>query len=74
MFEKVRDLLADQLDYDPANITPETSIEDDIGADSLDIVEFIGTLEDEFNITIPQSDLVNISTVGDLVKLVEKLV
>lgn len=73
MFEKIRDILAEQLDYDAESITPDTDIANDIGADSLDIVEFIGTLEEEFSITIPQNELTDVKTVGQLVEVVEKL-
>lgn len=73
MFEKIRDILSEQLDFDADRITPDTDIANDIGADSLDIVEFIGTLEDEFNISIPQNELTNVTTVGELAEVVEKL-
>ncbi len=73
MFEKIRDLLAEQLDFDVDRITPDTDIQNDIGADSLDMVEFIATLEDELKISIPQNELTNVTTVGQLVEVIEKL-
>lgn len=73
MFEKIRSLLAEQLDIDEDKITSDTDITADLGADSLDIVEFLNTLEDEFNITIPQDAVKDVKTVGDLVDVVSEL-
>jgi len=74
MFEKIRDILASQLDVDADIIKPETDIAEDLGADSLDVVELLTSLEDEFGIVIPQDSVQNVKTVGDLVELIEKQV
>lgn len=73
MFEKVRDLIANQLDIDKDRITMESSLLDDLKADSLDIVELIMDLEAEFDIEIPDEDLEKVRTVGDIVTKLEAL-
>lgn len=72
MFEKVRDMLAYQLDFEADKITPDSDIIDDLNADSLDIVEFISDLETEFGITIPQEEIDGIRTVGQIAEIIEK--
>ena len=67
-FEKIRALLAEQLDVDPAKITLESDIMSDFEADSLDIVDMVMTLEDEFGIEVPDEPL---RTVGDVVNFVD---
>ena len=72
IFEKVKDLIADQLDVDDKdNITEASSITDDLGADSLDVVDLVMALEDEFSVEIPEDQVENIKTVGDIVKYIE---
>jgi acyl carrier protein len=66
-FEKVRDIIAKQLDIDPAKITMESKLIEDLKADSLDIVELIMDLEQEFNVEIPDEELPNVKTVADIV-------
>ena len=66
-FEKIRALLAEQLDLDPAKITMESDIMNDFEADSLDIVDMVMTLEDEFGIEVPDDAIENLRTVGDVV-------
>ena len=66
-FEKIRALLAEQLDLDPAKITMES----DIMNDSLDIVDMVMTLEDEFGIEVPDDAIENLRTVGDVVNFVD---
>ena len=73
IFEKVRDALAAQFELDPASITPETNLIDDIGADSLDVVELIMDLEDEFGIAISDEDAAQLYTVGRIVEYLEKI-
>ena len=71
VFEKIRDSLCDQLDLDEDKVTMESSIVDDLGADSLDVVDLIMSLEEEFDIEIPDEEIENIKLVGDLVKYIE---
>ena len=70
-FEKVKKLLADQLNVDANTITEKSKVIDDLGADSLDVVEMLMTLEDEFNVTVSDEESVNLKTVGDIVKLID---
>ena len=70
-FEKIRALLAEQLDIDPAKITMDSDIMGDFEADSLDIVDMVMTLEDEFDIEIPDEDVEKLRTVGSVVSYVE---
>ena len=70
-FEKVKTLLADQLNVDANTITEKSKVIDDLGADSLDVVEMLMTLEDEFNVTVSDEESVNLKTVGDIVKLID---
>ncbi|MBP1562289.1 MAG: acyl carrier protein [Oscillospiraceae bacterium] len=72
IFEKVRDLIADQLDIaDKDTITEGSSITDDLGADSLDVVDLVMAIEDEFSVEIPEDEVENIKLVGDIVKYIE---
>ncbi len=66
MIEKMKKMLAEQLNIDEDSITPEVSFKDDLGADSLDLVELVMALEDEYNIEMPSEDLAKMSTVGDV--------
>ncbi len=71
VFEKVRKIIADQLGIEEDDITPESSFIDDLGADSLDIVELIMALEEEFDLEIPDSEAEKIKTVGDAVEYIK---
>ena len=71
-FEIVRDIIADQLSIDPAQIVPEATFTEDLGADSLDAVEMVMAVEEEFDISVPDEALESIKTVGDLLALVEE--
>ena len=73
MFEKVCKMLADQLGIDASAIKPEQEVVKDLGADSLDVVELMMALEDEYGITLPESDVENVKTVQDIVDMMEKL-
>ncbi|MBS7369613.1 MAG: acyl carrier protein, partial [Oscillospiraceae bacterium] len=69
--EKVKTLVAEQLDAEADTITESTSITDDLGADSLDVVDLVMAIEDEFSIEIPEDQVENIKTIGDIVKYIE---
>ncbi len=71
VFDKVRAILCDQLDIEEESVTAESSIMDDLGADSLDVVDIVMSLQNEFDVEIPDEEVENISTVGDLVKFLE---
>ena len=72
VFDKVKEIIQDQLSTDdPEKITPDANIQDDLGADSLDIVDLVMSLEEEYDIEIPDEAVANIKTVGDIVKYIE---
>ncbi len=71
VFEKIKIILEDQLDLEEDTVTMESAIADDLGADSLDVVDLAMSIEDEFDVVIPDEEIENIKTVGDLVKYVE---
>lgn len=71
IFEKVRSLISEQLDIDEDKITPETTFED-IDADSLDVVELVMALEEEFDLEIADEAVENIKTVADVVSYIEE--
>lgn len=73
IFENVRNALAEQFEVDAETITLETSLIDDLGADSLDVVELIMSLEDLFGITISDEDAAQLHTVSRIVDYLEKL-
>ena len=70
-FDKIREVLAKQFEIDPATITPETNIIDDIGADSLDVVELIMSLEDNYGISISDDDAAKLLTVEQITAYLE---
>ena len=74
VFEKVRDILCDQLDVNEEEVTMDSSIAEDLGADSLDVVDLIMSLEDEFDMEVPDEQVEAIKTVGDLVRFIEQSV
>ena len=71
IFEKVRAVLVDQLDVDEDAVTMDSAITDDLGADSLDVVDMVMSLEEEFDMEIPDEDIENMKTVGDIVRFIE---
>lgn len=73
MFEKVREMLAKQLNIKPETIRPESEVVKDLGADSLDVVELLISLEDSYGISVPEEDMENFKTVQDIVNMLEKL-
>ncbi len=72
VFEKVRSIIMDQLDVEEDKVTLDAVIQDDLGADSLDIVDLVMSFEEEFDIEIPDDQVENIKTVGDIVKYIEE--
>ena len=68
MFEKLRDIISEQLSVDAADIELGTSFKDDLGADSLDLYELVMAIEEEYNCEIPSDDVANIATVEDVIK------
>lgn len=73
MFEKVKSILAEQFEIDPETVTMDTSLIDDLGADSLDVVELIMSLEDNYGISISDDDAAELHTVRRIVEYLEKL-
>ena len=69
--DKIKTIIAEQLGVKPEEVTTEASFVDDLGADSLDTVELIMALEEEFEIDIPDEDAGNIKTVGEIIKYIE---
>ena len=72
VFDKVKDIIVDQLDVDEDKVKMEASITEDLGADSLDVVDLVMSLEEEFDVEIPDEQVENIKTVGDIVKFIEE--
>ncbi|MBR6935507.1 MAG: acyl carrier protein [Clostridia bacterium] len=72
MFEKVKNLLTQQLRLKNVEITPESKIKDDLGADSLDVLQMLITLEEDYGIVIPDEKLAEFVTVADIVNYCEK--
>ncbi len=70
-FEKVKKIVHDKLGVEESKITETSSFVNDLGADSLDVVEFVMEVEKEFNITIPDEEATKLTTVGDAVKYIE---
>ena len=66
MLEKIREILAEQINCEAESITEETNFKDDLGADSLDLFELVMGLEEEYSIEIPSEELEDIATVGDV--------
>ena len=71
-FDKVKKIIVEQLGVDESEVTPEASITDDLGADSLDQVELVMAFETEFNIDIPDEEAEKIKTVGDAVNRIDQ--
>lgn len=71
VFNRVKEIIVEQLDADESTITMEASFRDDLEADSLDVVELVMELEDEFDIEIADEEAENINTVGDAVQFIE---
>ena len=71
VFDKVKELIAEQLDVDADTVTVTSNIQDALGAASLDVVDLVMSLEEEFDMEIPDEAVANIKTVGDIVKYIE---
>ncbi|PWI57352.1 acyl carrier protein [Sulfoacidibacillus thermotolerans] len=71
VYDRVKRIVVDRLGVEEAQVTPEASFKDDLGADSLDVVELVMELEDEFDLEISDEDAEKITTVGDVVKYIE---
>ncbi|HOB21622.1 MAG: acyl carrier protein [Firmicutes bacterium] len=72
VFDKVKELIVENLGVNPEAVTPEASFVEDLGADSLDVVEFVMALEQEFELEIPDEDAEGIKTVGDAVDYISE--
>ena len=73
MLEEIQEMLAEELNLPVSKVAADAKIVEDLGADSLDVVELLSRLEDEFGITIPDEDVENLVTVGDVAAELEKL-
>jgi acyl carrier protein len=71
--QKVRDIVVEQLGVKPEQVTPEAKFIEDLGADSLDVVELVMALEEEFGNEIPDEEAEKLTTVGDVIKYIEDL-
>lgn len=71
VFEKVVQILAEQLSVDPDKITMESLLEEDLDADSLDAIDIVMSIEDEFEIEVPDEVIANMKSVGDIVNFIE---
>ena len=69
--DKIKQILADTLDVNVDELSADTNIATDLGADSLDVVEILMSIEDEFNVEIPDSEIENIRTIGELADYIE---
>ncbi len=74
VFDKVKKIIVDQLDVEEDKVTEAASITDDLGADSLDVVDLVMSFEEEFDIEIPDDQVEKSKTVGDIVKFIEEKV
>ena len=72
VFEKVQKIICEQFGVEASEVTMESSIAEDFGADSLDLVDLAMTIEDAFDIEVPDEELENVKTVGDIVKFIEE--
>ena len=72
VFEKIKKILCDQLDVEEENITIESNISDELGADSLDIVDLVMSIEEEFDLEFQDEQIDNFKTVGDIVNYIER--
>lgn len=71
VFEKLKEILAEQLDVDENSITTDSMLIEDLGADSLDAIDIVMSIEDEFKIEVPDEIIEKIETVGDMLNYIE---
>ena len=71
VFEKLKEIIALQLEIDGETLTPETRILEDLGTDSLDVVEMLMSVEDEFDVEIPDEKIEDLKTIGDVVEYIQ---
>ena len=71
VLEKVKAILAEQFDVEEDKITADTDLQEDLGADSLDVFDLLMSIEDEFEVEVPDEEIENIKTVGSLVSYIE---
>ncbi|HBN11902.1 MAG TPA: acyl carrier protein [Ruminococcus sp.] len=71
IFDKLKEIVADQLDVDAEKVTMDSNITEDLGADSLDTVDLVMSIEEVFDIEIPDEAVENIKTIGDIVNYIE---
>ena len=74
VFDKVSEIIVDQLECEKDEVTMEVSITEGLGADSLDVVDLVMSIEESFDVEIPDEDVEGIKTVGDIVKYIESKV
>jgi len=74
IFERIKEVLATQFEVDPEKITRDTDIMDDLGADSLDLVELIMTLEDEYGVSVTDESVYEHKTAGEIADFIESLI
>jgi acyl carrier protein len=70
-FDKIKTILSEQLDVDAESLSLDTDMARDLNADSLDVVEVLMSIEDEFGVEIPDEEIENIKTIGNLVEYIE---
>lgn len=72
MLEKIREKMMDAFNLDPNTVSPESSLKDDLGLDSLDLYELVVALEEEYGIQLPEDELLEIVTVGDIIDMLAR--
>lgn len=72
MIERMKEIIAEQLNVEDVEITMDTSFKEDLGADSLDLFELVMALEDEYSVEIPSEDLENLTTVGAVINYIKE--
>ncbi len=72
ILERLKEIVAEQLEIDAETITAETRLNEDLNADSLDVVEMLMALEDEFGVDIPDEEIEKMKTIGDVVSFIEE--